>query len=79
LDSVVFSLFAMNDVFDKYLMCPEGNLAQALQATRLRTDIVNELRNRWFVPASTMIQWRRMMGTIPNEACEERDVQEVNF
>ncbi len=49
---------------------------------RLRTDIVNELRTRAFVPSSAVIQWRRMFshrfaGNDFNGACYERDIDEV--
>ena len=77
MDSVLFALFGMNDIFDKYLTNFSWEFRQSMQVIRLRTDIVNELRTRFFVPSSTVIQWRRMRGENLNGASEEKDVQEV--
>ena len=78
------SLFSLHSVFDKYLEPPktpsrEGNLI----IERLKTDIINELRTRGFVPSSSVVQWRRMISNyfegndFTSEKCYERDVEEV--
>jgi len=52
---------------------------------RLRTDIVNELRTRGFVPSSSVVQWRRMIssdfhGNDFNGNCKEQGIDEfLNF
>lgn len=83
MDSSLFGLFALHNTFDKYLLPPKEALVEtSLMVHSLRTDIVNELRTRFFVSSSSVLHWRRMIaskfsGNDLSEGGFERDVEEV--
>eukprot|EP01006_Ploeotia_vitrea_P027708 TRINITY_DN60482_c0_g3_i1.p1 TRINITY_DN60482_c0_g3~~TRINITY_DN60482_c0_g3_i1.p1 ORF type:complete len:703 (+),score=18.18 TRINITY_DN60482_c0_g3_i1:40-2148(+) len=86
IDSLLFSLFALNDAFDDFISedrpLRDRNAEQV--RSRLRTSVVNPLRGRFYVEGVVLKEIRRMLGAkyLPGASSisgewEERDVEEL--
>eukprot|EP01116_Phalansterium_solitarium_P000101 TRINITY_DN10063_c0_g1_i3.p1 TRINITY_DN10063_c0_g1~~TRINITY_DN10063_c0_g1_i3.p1 ORF type:complete len:726 (+),score=188.73 TRINITY_DN10063_c0_g1_i3:70-2247(+) len=85
LDAALFSMFAFSSEFDALLqpLASEPAEVSALRE-RLKTDVVNDLRERMFVESTKVVQCRRILHLLrfpgndfAGEGCEERDVEEL--
>jgi hypothetical protein len=87
LDCCLFAMFAFTSTFDEYLFVKKDDLNDPkcqknnMIVERLRTDIVNDLRQSFFVYKHNVIQWRRMLldefgKNDFNGICSERDIEE---